>query len=168
MWPPCNPGDSRESSPEPQFESDTSSALSILYGPTYIHTWLLEKPLLWLFGPLWAKQCICFLMLCSRFTIAFLPRNKHLLIPWLQSPSAVILEPKKRTSVTASTVSLSICHEEMGPDAMTLVSWVLSWLFNSLLSPSSRGSLVPLHFLPLEWYHSHIWGCWYFCWQSWF
>ena len=41
-------------------------------------------------------------------------------------------------------------------------------LLPSCLSPSSRGSLVPLHFLPLEWYHLHIWGCWYFSWQSWF
>ena len=39
--------------------------------------------------------------------------------------------------------------------------WVLSQLFHSLLSPSSRGSLVPLHFVPLEGYHLHIWGCWY-------
>ena len=39
--------------------------------------------------------------------------------------------------------------------------------FFTLLSPSSRGSLVPLHFLPLDWYHLHIWGCWYFSWQSW-
>ena len=54
----------------------------------------------------------------SIFVIAFLPRSKHLLISWLQSPSAVILEPKKIKSVTVSTVSPSICHEVMGPDAM--------------------------------------------------
>ena len=57
----------------------------------------------------------------SRLVIAFLPRSKHLLISWLQSPSAVILEPKKIKSVTVSTVSPSICHEVMGPDAMILV-----------------------------------------------
>ena len=57
----------------------------------------------------------------SRFVIAFLPRSKHLLISWLQSPSAVILEPKKIQSVTASVVSPSICHEMMGLDAMILV-----------------------------------------------
>ena len=44
--------------------------------------------------------------------------------------------------------------------------WVLSQLFHSLLSPLSRGSLFPLHFLPLDWYHLHIWGCWYFSQQS--
>ena len=49
----------------------------------------------------------------SRFTIAFLPRSKCLLISWLQSPSAVILEPKKIKSVTVSIVSPSICHEVM-------------------------------------------------------
>ena len=57
----------------------------------------------------------------SRFVIAFLPRSKRLLISWLQSPSAVILEPKKIKSVTVSIVSPSICHEVMGPGAMILV-----------------------------------------------
>ena len=56
-----------------------------------------------------------------RLVITFLPRSKHLLISWLQSPSAVILEPPKIKSDTASTVSPSICHEVMGPDAMILV-----------------------------------------------
>ena len=60
----------------------------------------------------------------SRFVIAFLPRSKHLLISWLQSPSTVILEPKKIKSVT---VSPSICHELMGMDAMILVFWMLSF-----------------------------------------
>ena len=54
----------------------------------------------------------------SRLVIAFLPRRKHLLISWLQSPSAVILEPKNIKSATASTVSPSISHKMMGPDAM--------------------------------------------------
>ena len=57
----------------------------------------------------------------SRLVIAFLPRSKCLLISWLQSPSAVILEPKKIKSVTVSIVSPSIFHEVMGPDAMILV-----------------------------------------------
>ena len=54
----------------------------------------------------------------SRLVIAFLPVGKHLLISWLQSPSAVILEPPKIKSVTVPIVSPSICHEVMGPDAM--------------------------------------------------
>ena len=57
----------------------------------------------------------------SRLIIAFLPRSKHLLISWLQSPSEVILEPKKIKSVAVSIVSPSICHEVMGLDAMILV-----------------------------------------------
>ena len=60
----------------------------------------------------------------SRLVITFLPESKHLLISWLQSPSAVILEPKK---IKSDTVSPSICHEVMGPDAMVLVFWMLSF-----------------------------------------
>ena len=63
----------------------------------------------------------------SRLVVAFLPRSKHLLNSWLQSPSAAILEPKKIKSVTVSIVSPSICHELMGPDAMILVFWMLSF-----------------------------------------
>ena len=57
----------------------------------------------------------------SRLVIAFLPRSKRLLISWLQSPSAVILEPKKIKSLTVSIVSPSLCHEVLGPGAMILV-----------------------------------------------
>ena len=57
----------------------------------------------------------------SRLVIAFLPRSKRLLISWLQSPSAVILEPSKIKSVTVPIVSPSICHEVMGPDTMISV-----------------------------------------------
>ena len=57
----------------------------------------------------------------SRVVITFLPRSKHLLISWLQSPYAVILEPPKIKSDTVSTVSPSISHEVMGPDAMIFV-----------------------------------------------
>ena len=57
----------------------------------------------------------------SRFVIAFLPRSKCHLISWLQSPSTMILEPKKIKSVTVSIVSPSICHEVMGPDAMIFI-----------------------------------------------
>ena len=57
----------------------------------------------------------------SRLVIAFLLRSKRLLISWQQSPSAVILEPKKRKSVTVSTASPSICREVMGPDVMIFI-----------------------------------------------
>ena len=61
------------------------------------------------------------LNMLSRLVITFLPRSKHLLISWLQSPSAVILKPPKVKSVTVSIIFPSICHEVMGPDAMILV-----------------------------------------------
>ena len=63
----------------------------------------------------------------SRLVIAFLPKSKHFLISWLQSLSSVILEPKKMKSLTVSFVSPSICHEVMGPNAMILVFWMLSF-----------------------------------------
>ena len=66
------------------------------------------------------KVSLLFNMLCS-LIIAFLQRIKHLLISWLKSPSAVVLEPPKIKSVTVSIVFPSICHEVMGPDAMILV-----------------------------------------------
>ena len=68
-----------------------------------------------------------FLNMLSRLVIAFLPRSKGLLISWLQSPSAVILEPKKIKSLTVSIVSPSICHEVMGLDAMMSVFLKLSF-----------------------------------------
>ena len=61
------------------------------------------------------------LNMLSRLVITFLPRRKRLLISWLQSPSAVILEPPKIKPDSVSTVSPSICHEVIGPDAMILV-----------------------------------------------
>ena len=83
----------------------------------------------------------------TRFVIAFLSKSKCFLISWLQSPSAVILEPKKIKSVTLSP---PICHDVVGSDATILVfsMLALSQLFLSPLSLSSRGLLVPLHFLP--------------------
>ena len=72
------------------------------------------------------KMSLPFNML-SKLVITSLARSKHLLISWLQSPSAVILEPPKIKSATVSTVSQSICHEVMGSDAMILVFWMLSF-----------------------------------------
>ena len=71
----------------------------------------------------------------SMLVITFLPRSKHLFISWLQSPSAVILERKNIKSLTVSTVSPSICHKVMGPNAMILVFWMLS--FKPIISLSS-------------------------------
>ena len=85
---------------------------------------------------------VMFLLLntLSRFVIAFLPRSKCLFISWLRSPSAVILEPKKIKSVTVSIVSPPICHEGMGPDAMILVFWMLS--FKTWFLEFARNSVI--------------------------
>ena len=79
----------------------------------------------------------------SRLVIAFLPRSKHLLISCLQSPSAMILKSPKIKSLTISIISPSICHEVMGPDAMILVSWMLSFksAFSTLLFHFHQGAL---------------------------
>ena len=78
----------------------------------------------WIFA---GKVMSLLLNMLFRLVIAFLPRSKCFLISWLQSPSAMILEPKKIKTVTGSIVSPSICHEVMGPDAMILVFWILSF-----------------------------------------
>ena len=106
----------------------------------------------------------------SRLVITFLPRSKRLLISWLQSPSAVILELPKIKSVTVFTVSPSICHEVLGPDAMIVVFWMLSFKTTFLLS--SFTFIMRLFssscFLQEGWCHLNIWGYWYFSRQSWF
>ena len=104
----------------------------------------------------------------SKFVIAFLPVSKCLLIVWLHSPTPVILEPKNIKSVGVSIVSPSICLEVMKPNAMICFLNIdfLNQNSHLPLSPSSRGSSVPLCFLSLERNHLHIWGYWYFSWQS--
>ena len=79
-------------------------------------------------------QMSLLLNMLSRLVITFLPRSKRVLISWLQSPSAVILGPKKRKSDTVYVVSSSVCREVMGPDAMILVFWILSSKPTSSLS----------------------------------
>ena len=110
---------------------------------------------------------LLFNMLYS-LVITVLPRGKHLLISWLQLPSAVILEPPKIKSVTISTVSPPICNEGMGP--MILVFRMLSlkptfslssFTFIKRLFSSSSLSAI-------RWCHLHIWGYWYFSQKSWF
>ena len=83
----------------------------------------------------------------SRLVITFLPRSNRLLISWLQSLSAVILEPQKIKSAIVSTVSPSVCHEVMRPDAMILVFWMLS--FKPTFSLSSFTFIKRLFSSPL-------------------
>ena len=72
-------------------------------------------------GTFVSKEMSQLFNMLSRLVIAFLPRSKHLLISWLESPSAVILEPSKIESLPVSTLSPSICHEVMGLDSVILV-----------------------------------------------
>ena len=117
-----------------------------------------------------SKEISLVFNMMSRFFIAFIPRSQCLLISWLQLLSAVILELKKRKSVTVSIVSPSICHEVIGLDAMILVFWILSlnpafslssftfikkFFSSSLLSAIMVGSSAYLR-------------SWYFSQQSWF
>ena len=94
----------------------------------------------------------------SRFVTAFLPRSKHLLISWLQLPSAVILEPKKTVCHCFQFFPHLVCHEATGSDAMILVFLMLS--FKSAFSLFSfnliKRIFSSLHFLPLGWCHLHI------------
>ena len=99
---PCSSRDSHESSPTPQFKSINSSALSLLYSTlTFIHDYWKIHSFDYFVGKV---MSLLFNKLC-RFVIDFLPKSKCLLISWLQSPSAVILAPKKIKSVTVSIVS---------------------------------------------------------------
>ena len=107
----------------------------------------------------------------SRLVMAFLPRSKHLLISWLQSPSAVILETPKIKSITVSTVSPSICYGVMGPDTMILVFWMLSFkptfplsTFTFIKRLFSSSSLSAIRVVC----HLCIRGYWTFFQQSWF
>ena len=117
-----------KSSPTPQFKSISSSVFSLLWGPTLTSAHDYWKDHSFDYVDICQQSwCLCFFNTLSSFVIAFLPRSKCLLISWLQSLSAVILEPKNIKSVTASTFSPSICHEVMGPNAIILVFWMLSF-----------------------------------------
>ena len=127
------PKNSQESSPTPQFKSIDSSSPSLLYGPTLtsIHDYWKTKVLT--IQTFVGKVMSLLFNMLSRLVIVFLQRSESLLISWLQSPSAGILEPKKIKSLNVSTVSPSICHEVMGPDAMIcFLNVVLSQLFTLL------------------------------------
>ena len=105
----------------------------------------------------------------SRLVTAFLPRSKYLLISWLHSPFAVILELKKIVCHRFHCFP-NYLHEVMGPDAMILVLWMLSFkpafslssftFIKRLVSSSSLSAIGCCHL--------HIWGYWHFSWQSWF
>ena len=125
---PCSPKDSQESSPTPQFKTISSLVFSLLHGPTLtsIHDhW--ENHAFDYTDLCWQSNVSVFNMM-SRLVIAFLPRSKRLLISWLQSLSALILEPKKVKCVTVSIVFLPICHEyRVGECQMICNINILKW-----------------------------------------
>ena len=111
------------------------SAQPSLWSNSHTHTWLLEKP------TIVGKVVSLLFNIPSRVVIAFLPRSKCPLISWLQSPSAVILEPKKIKFVTVYIVSSSILHEVMGPDAVILVFQMLRFIPQGIHTTISLSSL---------------------------
>ena len=148
VWSPCSPRDSQESSSTPQFKSISSPKLSFLYSPTLTLYMTTGKTIVLTWRTFGAKVLSLLFNMLSRLGIAFLSRNKCLLISWLQSPSSVNLEPQGIKSATVPIVAPSICHEVMGPWSSFFECWVLNQLFHSPLSLSSRVCLVCLHFLP--------------------
>ena len=122
-----DPRDSQESPPTPQFKSIISLAVSFLYGPLSHPYMTTGKTIALTRWTLVSKVMSLLFNTLSRLVIVFLPRNKHLLISWLQSPCAVLLEPKKIKSLTVSIVSPSNCQEVMGLDAMILVFRMLTF-----------------------------------------
>ena len=118
---PCSPRDAQESSPTLQFKSINSLVLSFLYSPTFTSIHDHCKTIALARQTFVGKVMSLLLNMLSRLVITFPPRSKRLLISWVQSLSAVILKPPKIKSDTVSTVSPSISHEVMGPDAMIFV-----------------------------------------------
>ena len=119
--------DSQESSPASQFKSTIlqhSAFFIVQLSHQYMTTENIIPLTVWTFV---SKGASLLFNKLSRFAITLLSRSKHLLISWMQSSSVVILDPKKRKSVTVSTFSPAICHEVMGPNAMILVFWILSF-----------------------------------------
>ena len=144
--------DSQESSPAPQFENINSLTLSFLYSPTLTSYIYCKKHIALTRWSFVGKLMSQLFNMRSRFIIAFLLRSKHLFNSWLQSLSTVILEPKNIKSVTVSILSLSICHEVMGPD-WRRNSWgldpILGLFMLIMLSHLSNG-LWTLCLVPME------------------
>ena len=142
----CSPRDSQESSPTPQFKSISSLALSLLYGSAshpYMTTGKNIALTIWTFV---GKVMSMLFNTLSRYVIAFLPRSEHLLILWLQSPSAVIFGAQENKVCHCFHCFPIYLSWSDGTGCMFLVFewWVLSQLFHSPLSLLSRVSLVPL------------------------
>ena len=134
-WSPCSPRYSQESAPALQFQSINSSVLSLMVQLSHLYM-TTEKNIALAIQTFVGKVMSLLSNMVSRFVIPFLPRSKHLLISWLQSSFAVILEPQeKKIYYCFHFFPFYICHELMGLNAMILVFWMSS--FKPALSLSS-------------------------------
>ena len=133
---------SQESYQAPGFESINCLVFSLLYGPTS-HPYMITGKTIALTRQTFVNKVMSLLFnMLSRFVIAFLPRSKHLLISWLQLPSAVILEPEKIKSVTVYIFSPTYLPWSDGTGCHDLSFWMLS--FKSAFSLSSFTSIKRL------------------------
>ena len=139
-----------------------------LWFSSHICTWLLEKPHLWQCRPSSAKWCFCF-----EYTIYVC----HIFLSKEQVSFNFMAAVAVYIDFEAQEMKISHCFQFIlfnlpwsdGTGVHDLSYWMFSsQLFHSSVSPSSGGSLVPLNFLPLWWYHLHIWDYWYFSQQYWF
>ena len=149
-WFSCCPKGSQESSPAPQFESISPSVLSLLYGPALSHPYMTTGKIIaltiWTFV---SKVMSLLFNMLSRFVMTFLLRSKCLLLSWLQSLSAVMQwfwSPRKENLRAFPLFPHLFARKwwDQMPQSKFFECWVWSQLFHSPLSPSSRGSLVPL------------------------
>ena len=142
-----------------------------LWSNSHIHTWLLGKAIVWLYRPLSPKWCLCLLF---RFAITFLPRRKHLNFMAAVTICSACRAQENTVCLLKKSLSFyrkncfhlfpmylpwsdeTTCHD------LHLLNVEFKKAFHSPLSPSSKGSLVPLCFLLLGWCHLSIWGYWYF------
>ena len=145
--------------------------MSLLYGPTLISV-LIRKPIaltIWIFV---TKVMSLLSNTLSGFVIAFLPRSTHLNFVAAVTVCSDFAAQENKICLCFHFLPLYL-PESDGTKCHDLIFsfsqfWVSSQLFHYPLSPWLRGSPVPLHFLPLEWHHLPIWGCWYFSQKSWF
>ena len=145
-----------------QKHQSLSSQPSLWTTLTFVHDYW-KKTIALTIWTFLSKVMFLLFNILSRFVIAFVSRSNRLFISWLQSPSTVILESE--ISITVSTFAPAVCHKVIGLDAIIL-SFKLSFSLSSFTLITRL--LISSSLLPLEWYHLHIWGCWYFSWQSWF
>ena len=147
-----------------------SSVLSFLYGPTLISVH--GKTMVLMVHTFVGKVMSVLLKMLSGSVISFLPRSKQALFHFMAAVTVCSNFGAQENKICHCFyffhLYLSCSYETRCHNLKFFDYWLLNQVYHSPLLPSSRGSLVPFCFLTLEWYHLHIWGCWYFSQQSWF